>query len=267
MGLVIGLLTTVLFLLRKRTGSDCYSAECNLEYPEATFKLLVDGASPKAVIEKIVGDDPNRDIRQVLVINKKGEVAGYTGKSCVRYAQHFEGEHFAVAGNMLANNKIIPGISDFYISNKALPFTERVIKTLQEGQRLGGDFRGKRSAGLIVISGKPTGKFWKDIKYDLRTDDNVEPLREIERLYNIANAYKFMDQGDEFAYEKKDNKSAMLAYESAYKLFPENPEIRFWYAKLLSDVGMIKKSKEILDEIIKEDKRWAEYWERVQETD
>lgn len=58
-------------------GAIATQAECNLEYPEATFKLLADGASPKAVIEKIVGDDPNRDIRQVLVINKKGEVADW----------------------------------------------------------------------------------------------------------------------------------------------------------------------------------------------
>jgi uncharacterized Ntn-hydrolase superfamily protein len=246
-------------------GAVATQAECNLEYPEKAFTFLKEGKTPAEVVKLITEEDNGRDIRQVLVIDKAGKVAAYTGNKCVRFAEQYIGENFAIAGNMLANSEIITGMAKFYENSRDLPFTERLLKTLQEGQRLGGDFRGKRSAGLLVAPTSTTGKFWQDIKYDLRVDDHINPLDELERLYAITNAYKFMEEGDHAAFELKDKDAAVKAYEEAYRLFPENPEIRFWYAKLLNDVGMTEKSKEVLDKLVAEDARWKEYWERVYE--
>jgi uncharacterized Ntn-hydrolase superfamily protein len=46
----------------------------------------------------------------------------------------------------------------------------------RSARRGGGDVRGRQSAALVVVTGKPTGNVWTDRIFDLRMDDNPEPL-------------------------------------------------------------------------------------------
>jgi uncharacterized Ntn-hydrolase superfamily protein len=115
-----------------------------------------------------------RDIGRLL--------AGHTGSSTINFARHICEDNFAAAGNMLGNADIVPGMVDFWHLSD-LPFAERVNKTLQQAQSLGGDVRGKRSAGLLVAKAEGTGAFWNDIIYNLRIDDAAEPFQELERLH------------------------------------------------------------------------------------
>ena len=79
-----------------------------------------------------------------------------------------------------------------------------MLAALEAAQASGGDIRGKQSAALIVVSGKPTGRPWQDRVFDLRVDDHAEPVAELRRLVNLQRAYNLMNDGD-LAVEKKDH--------------------------------------------------------------
>jgi uncharacterized Ntn-hydrolase superfamily protein len=146
----------------------------------------------------------------LLVINKQGRTAGHTGSSTIKFASHICEDNFAAAGNMLANADVVPGMVDFW-RILDLPFAERVIKTLQHAQSLGGDVRGKRSAGLLVAKAESTGAFWNDIIYNLRIDDAAEPFQELE-LHKLASAYLEMNRGDSAYFDEHDNAKALHHY-------------------------------------------------------
>jgi uncharacterized Ntn-hydrolase superfamily protein len=57
---------------------------------------------------------------------------------------------------------------------------ERLITALEAGEGAGGDKRGKQSAALKVC----TRDCYPDL--DIRTDDHLDPLRELRRLYAVS---------------------------------------------------------------------------------
>src|ERR687889_199300 len=101
---------------------------------------------------------------------------------------------------------------------------ERMLAALDAAQAAGGDIRGKQSAALIVVTGKPTGMAWKDRTLDLRVDDNPEPLLELRRLVKLQRAFNHMNAGDA-AVERKDNEGALREYGAAEALVPDNIEM------------------------------------------
>jgi uncharacterized Ntn-hydrolase superfamily protein len=243
-------------------GAVATQALANTGFGPKGLALLKSGLDPKAVIERLLADDSAKTERQLLVINKQGRTAGHTGSSTIKFARHICEDNFAAAGNMLANADIVPGIVDFWhISD--LPFAERLIKTLQHAQSLGGDVRGKRSAGLLVAKAEGTGAFWNDIIYNLRIDDAAEPFQELERLHRLASAYLEMNRGDSAYFDEHDNAKALHHYGQALKLSPDNPEVQFWYAKLQHDTGNKAESDKMMGRLVAQDHRWQDLWDRL----
>jgi uncharacterized Ntn-hydrolase superfamily protein len=60
------------------------------------------------------------------------------------------------------------------------PLAERLLTALEAGEAAGGDARGKQSAALKICTRDP----YPDL--DIRTDDHPDPLRELRRLYAVA---------------------------------------------------------------------------------
>jgi uncharacterized Ntn-hydrolase superfamily protein len=90
------------------------------------------------------------------------------------------GEGFSLAGNMLAGARVLDDTATAYVQNAALPFPRRLIAAMQAGEAAGGDKRGKQSAALVIYGEEE----WPDL--DLRVDDHVEPLGELERLERVS---------------------------------------------------------------------------------
>ena len=94
---------------------------------------------------------------------------------------------------------------------------------------LGGDIRGKQSAAILVVSGKPSGKPWADRVMDLRVEDSPEPIKELRRLVRLRRAYNYEDAGDN-AISAKHPEEALRMYEKAASLAPDVVELQFWAA-------------------------------------
>src|SRR5207244_422936 len=66
---------------------------------------------------------------------------------------------------------------------------ERLLAALDAAEEAGGDFRGRESAALLVVSGDREEEPWQRA-FDLRVDNHAEPLHELRRLHRIAAAYR-----------------------------------------------------------------------------
>lgn len=153
----------------------------NILYREKAIMLMEKGFSPEEVIKRLVKDDTDRDIRQVIVLNKKGTSAGFTGKKNVDYAGHISGKDFICAGNMLARKEVLDAMSRSFIKSRG-ELADRLIGALISGEKAGGDKRDKpyASASLFIVK-KDSGPMNIGDRYiDLRIDYGREPIKELQ---------------------------------------------------------------------------------------
>lgn len=224
--------------------------------------LLKDGLTAQQALDSLLATDEGRDVRQVAIVDNKGNVAVHTGKSCIAYAGHIKGEQFSVQSNMMLTEKVPGAMAAAFEKSKGKPLAERMLLALEAGEAAGGDIRGKQSAALLVVPAVSKGEPWNERTVDLRVDDAALPLKELRRLYNLQVAYEHMNAGD-LAVEKGDMPKAMEAYNSAMKMFPQNLEMQYWTAITLANNGDIKKAAAMLKAVYQKDKNWRELTRRL----
>ena len=226
------------------------------------LELLKQGKSPREAMDILLSDDAGKEVRQVAILDTKGNVASHTGKNCIEFASHQNGENFSVQANMMLTDKTVPAMKESFLQTDKLPLAERMIEVLKAAQKAGGDIRGKQSAALLIVPGKSTGKPWDDRLIDLRVDDHENPIAEIERLLKVHRAYEHMNAGD-FYVEKNDMVNAMKEYNAAMKQFPGNLEMQYWTAITLANNKEINKALPVLKKIYSKDPNWRELTRRL----
>lgn len=225
------------------------------------LELLRSGKTAQDVLKELLDADEGREVRQLAIVDAKGNVAAHTGKKCIPAAGHYVGDNFSVEANLMLNDKVWPAMAKAFQESTG-PLAERMVTALEAAQSVGGDIRGKQSAAILVVRAQPTGKIWEDRAIDLRIEDHAEPVKEIRRLLKLYRAYEFMNKGD-YAVEKNDMKSALEFYGNAEKMFPDNQEMKFWHAVALANNGMVKESLPIFKEVFKANLNWAVLTERL----
>lgn len=217
--------------------------------------LLKQGLTANQVLELLIEADEGRDVRQVSILDSKGNVATHTGIRCIDDAGHIIGENYSVQANMMLNDKVWGTMSEAF-ENSYGPLEERLMLALEAAQNAGGDIRGKQSAALLVVKPKSSGKVWLDRKVDIRVDDNPEPLKELRRILKVHQAYEHMNNGD-LAIEHNDMDLAMKEYSAAEEMFPENEEMKYWHAVTLANIGKVNEALPLFKEVFKMSKNWA----------
>ena len=161
-------------------GGVATQALVNPYYGIDGVKLLREGRAPRDIIEALTANDPGHASRQIHIMDIKGQIAAYTGADCVDWCGHLRGDGFSIAGNMLAGARVLDDTAKAYLANPGMPFAQRLIAAMQAGELAGGDKRGKQSAALSIYGEEE----WADL--DLRVDDHIDPLVELERLETVS---------------------------------------------------------------------------------
>jgi uncharacterized Ntn-hydrolase superfamily protein len=194
-------------------GAVATQAVVDVGYGPRGIELLKLGMAPKAIIEKVLADDPDttrgwaKSGRQFAVMNAKGEVAAYTGPTAPQESGDAQGKYCSAQGNTLGRpdgkwppvdgNKpsLVPAamVKGFENSEKNESggrnhISARLVAALEAGQAAGGDHRGQQSAALIVVK-KDCG-VWphNDVVLRLQVDDSEAPIKELRRLVEKASA-------------------------------------------------------------------------------
>ena len=233
----------------------------NPSFGQRGLELLKTGKTAQEVVDELIASDEGRDVRQLAIVDSKGNSAGYTGAKCISEAGHIVGDNYSVQANMMLNNTVWGEMSKAF-ENSTGPLAERLVTALESAQNVGGDIRGKQSACLLVVKGQASGNLWEDRLIDLRVEDNPNPVVEIKRLLSVYRAYEHMNKGD-LAVEKNDMKLAMDEYNAAMKMFPENLEMKYWTAVTLANTGGVEKALPMFKEIFIADKNWKELTKRL----
>lgn len=160
-------------------GALSTQALMNPHYGAQGLALLRDGVAAPEVVKRLIAPDEGREQRQVHVIDSAGRIGQHTGRQCVDWCGAVSGDGYSVAGNMLANDRVVRETAKAFQGNRKA-FAERLIGALEAGQAAGGDKRGKQSAALLIYSTEEYPEL------SLRVDDHTEPLVELRRLYDKA---------------------------------------------------------------------------------
>ncbi|MDX1519999.1 MAG: DUF1028 domain-containing protein [Anaerolineae bacterium] len=144
------------------------------------LKLLRQGVNANDTLEQVLDQDPGRQKRQLIIVNNRGETAAFTGSLTTAWCGHYQGQGYAVAGNMLTGEAVIQAMAGAFEQSAEEALAERLLTALEAGQQAGGDKRGKQAAHLQVVHSEA----WKYV--DLRVDDHPNPIIELRRIFEVA---------------------------------------------------------------------------------
>ncbi len=230
-------------------------------YGPLGLDLMRAGKSAPDALKALLAGDKGREVRQVAMIDAKGRVASYTGKSCIPAAGNVTGDQFSAQANLMENDRVWPAMAEAYRKAKG-DLADRLLAALDAAQAAGGDIRGMQSAAIIVVKGSSTGRPWADTVFNLRVEDSPHPLKELHRLVRLQRAYNHASAGDDFMAENKVDQ-ALKEYAEAARLAPEVLELPYWEAVTLASNGQLDKALPIFKKVFSEEPRWAELTPRL----
>jgi uncharacterized Ntn-hydrolase superfamily protein len=173
--------------VKAKVGAIATQSLANLEYGTKGLELLTK-YNAYETLKILISNDPLRELRQVGIVDSKGNATAFTGKECYPYAGHIIGNNFSVQGNIIANEEVLEAMAK-EAEGKGKIY-EKILRALKAGEEKGGDKRGKQSAAIIIA--KQVEKSEKEFDplivgkyFDLRVDDHPEPIKELERIMNL----------------------------------------------------------------------------------
>ncbi len=169
-------------------GAIATQSYANPRYGPDGLALLASGASADEVVAALTSADPDRDQRQLGVVDAEGRAATFTGSGCHAWAGGRTGVGYAAQGNILVSAATVDALAGTFAATATRPLAERLLACLDAAQAAGGDSRGQQSAALLVVERDGGYAGLSDTLVDLRVDDHPRPLEELRRLYGLHQA-------------------------------------------------------------------------------
>lgn len=232
-----------------------------VDYGPNGLDLLRSGRTAREALDSLLSADSNPDVRQVAIVDAKGNVAAHTGAKCIPDAGQQTGAQYSCQANLMANDRVWPAMAAAFEKAKG-DLAERMLQALEAAEKAGGDIRGRQSAAMVVVKAQSTGKPWADRVIDLRVEDHPDPLGELRRLVKLRRAYNLEDQGDNFIAEKKPEE-ALKAYEQAATLAPDVVELQFWAAVSMYTNGREAEARALFAKVFAKERRWIDLVPRL----
>jgi uncharacterized Ntn-hydrolase superfamily protein len=158
-----------------------------VEYGRQGLALMKDGVSPKDAMEQMLAPDDGRELRQVGMINMKGETAAFTGKECGEWAGSRQGLNYTVQANIMVGPEVVETVANCFESTEGLgmPLAERMILAMEAGQATGGDSRWGRlqSAAIKIADPNHPGRGGDHISLAIEVGEHPTPVKEMKRIY------------------------------------------------------------------------------------
>ena len=166
--------------IRSGVGAVASQAMANPMLGPAILDSLAAGETAEAALDGAWGGDDGRAVRQVHVLDQRGNRAAHTGNDCIAWCGDMAEPDISVAGNMLVGKDVLLACLGEYRKQAPLPFAERLLRALLAGDAAGGDKRGRQSAALQVYA----GEVYPD--WDIRVDDHPDAPNELARVFAVG---------------------------------------------------------------------------------
>jgi uncharacterized Ntn-hydrolase superfamily protein len=166
-------------------GAIATQSYANPQYGPDGLALLREGLGAQEVVDRLTSADDEAPLRQLGVVDARGEAATFTGDDCHAWAGGRTGEGYAAQGNILVSGATVDALAETFEGSAGKPLAERLLDSLDAAQAAGGDSRGQQSAALLVVEEGGGYAGLSDVLVDLRVDEHETPLVELRRVYEI----------------------------------------------------------------------------------
>ncbi len=226
-------------------------------YGPLGLELMRAGKTAAEALKALLAADDNAAVRQVAMIDARGNRAAHTGELCIEAAGHVLGDGFTAQANLMEKDTVWDAMARAYRTTRG-DLTERLLAALEAAEAEGGDIRGRQSAAILVVAGEASGRPWADRIVDLRVEDSDDPLGELRRLVHLNRAYHHMDAGDGL-FTNGDIDGAVREYSAAEEMVPGNLEMVFWHAVTMVNAGKMEAARPLFRKVFADPDRGA-YW-------
>jgi len=169
-------------------GAVATQSFANTSFGPRGLALMGTGLSARETLDRLLEDDPDKELRQVGLVDVMGGSATFSGSGCFAWAGGVSGKGYAIQGNILASGKVVPAMEKAFLKTKgALP--GRLHAALLAGDRAGGDKRGRQSAAIYVVKPKAGYGGYLDRWLDYRVDDHEDPVPRLGELLELHDLY------------------------------------------------------------------------------
>jgi uncharacterized Ntn-hydrolase superfamily protein len=169
-------------------GAVATQSFANTSFGPRGLALMAMGLSAPETLERLLDDDPDKELRQVGLVDAKGGSATFSGSGCFAWAGGVCGTGYAIQGNILASPEVVPAMEKAFLDTRgSLP--ARLHAALLAGDRAGGDKRGRQSAAVYVARPRAGYGGYIDRWLDYRVDDHEDPVPRLGELLEMHELY------------------------------------------------------------------------------
>jgi uncharacterized Ntn-hydrolase superfamily protein len=230
-------------------------------YGPRGLELMRAGVSAPQALQRLLADDEQREVRQLALVDRYGRVAAHTGARCIRQAGHLVADGVSAQANIMEGSTVPAAMLDAYRSAEG-DLADRLVAALQAAEAEGGDLRGRQSAALRVVASRANGQAATESVFDLRVEDDPDPVSELARLVGVRRAYRRVDAGDELA-ASGNFEAAFAEYTAAHESQPQNAELAFWRGVALASRGREEEARRLLHAAYRDHEGWRELLRRL----
>lgn len=162
-----------------QVGAAATQALANPYHAFDGLRLMGEGLSAAAALERVIAVDPDRERRQTALIDARGHTAAWTGAETLPWAGHISRRGVTVQGNRLVGPEVLDEMLAAHEDGGDAALVERLLRALEAAEAAGADREGALSAALVVVDTE-CYPLW-DLRID-RADDPVVALRELFRV-------------------------------------------------------------------------------------
>jgi len=178
----------------------------NTDYGEQGLELIARGATAPEAMRIIMRGDTRPSQRQVGMVDARGNSASWTGDSTFDWAggttggqavrrlagkgELIVGRGYAAQANIMVSDATVRNMAETFERTRG-SLADRLLAALVAGQAGGGDKRGMQSAALLVVRAGAGYLGATDRYIDIRVYDAPDPIKELQRLYELHKLYFF----------------------------------------------------------------------------
>lgn len=145
---------------------------------DKVMRSIMKGVDAEEALHKALLEDRGIALRQISVVDCRGNSAAFTGDGNDPIKMHLCGKGYVIAGNLLTSEDVLYAAEEAFMNSEGDLLPERIMKAMLAADRVGGDKRGKMAAVIRVekIVGFPY--------IDFRIDDHPQAVQELNKLYD-----------------------------------------------------------------------------------
>jgi uncharacterized Ntn-hydrolase superfamily protein len=247
-------LGSVLPWARAGVGAVATQSMVDPGYGPRCLDLLADGLPAADALDRVRAADEGRELRQVGLVDATGDVASFTGALCIDHLGHATGDGYSAQANMMAGPGVCEAMAEAF-EHAPGDLATRLVAALMAAEGKGGDARGRMSAAVIVVEGARHDHPWEGVLTDVRVDHHPDPLTELARLVDVAEAYHLCDVA-EAALMRGDAGAALAGAEGGLARLPDEGNLRLSYIAALVGVGRTDDAAREVQRLVAERPSW-----------